>query len=78
MKKHKHLAEGEVTGHHHTVLADDAFVVGTDIERQLYAPTGTPVIHEEHGERFIPPGDYIIDRQREIDPDTEEARRVAD
>ena len=78
MKKSKILAEGEVTGHAHKVLADDAVVVGDGNERSLSCPSGTEITHEEHGVQVIPPGDYDISRQRETDPDTEEARAVAD
>jgi hypothetical protein len=77
-KKHKCLAEGEVTGHAHRVAARNAWVVGDGEERLLTAPNGTDVTHEEHKTVTIPPGDYQITRQREIDPDTEEARVVAD
>lgn len=77
-KRHKRLAEGEVTGHTHVAQAEDAWVSGDDEERELAAPSGTTVTHEEHGPINLPPGDYDIRRQREIDPDTEEARAVAD
>ena len=77
-KKHDRLAEGEVTGHAHRIDAPDAFVVGDGDERHLTAPNGTGVTHEEHKRFELPPGDYEITRQREIDPDTEEARAVAD
>jgi hypothetical protein len=78
MNEHKRLAEGEVTGHAHVAVADDAFVIGDGIERELRAPNGTPVTHEEHGTFTLPPGDFNISRQREIDPDGEEARAVRD
>lgn len=72
------LASGEITGHHHRATATDVAVYGSGIERRLHAPTGTAVVHEEHKRIEIPPGEYDITRQREIDPDTEEARAVAD
>lgn len=77
-EKHKRLAEGETTGHVHLAEALDAFVTGFGTQRELSAPSGTPVSHEEHKRYELPPGEYSIDRQREIDPDTEEARAVAD
>jgi hypothetical protein len=77
-KRHKRLAEGEVTGHSHQATADDAWVVGEGDERELSAPSGTEVKHEEHGPIDLPAGDFRITRQREIDPDTEEVRVVAD
>jgi len=81
MKKRKdtNLAEGEVTGHAHVATGRDVEVY--DCEggtRELHAPHGTPIKHEEHKTFRLPPGNMIIDRQREIDPDTDEARRVAD
>lgn len=77
-KRHKRLAEGEVTGHAHVCEADDAWVTGTDDDRELSAPHGTDVSHEEHKTFSLPPGDYDVSKQREIDPDTEEVRAVAD
>lgn len=81
MKKRKdtNLAEGEVTGHAHVATGRGVEVYDVaDGTRELRAPNGTPVKHEEHKTFQLPPGDMIIDRQREIDPDTEESRRVAD
>lgn len=80
MKKRtdRHLAEGEATGHHHTATAQDATVYGDSDERLLSAPSGTTITHEEHCEGALPPGEYDIRRQQEIDPDTEEARSVCD
>ena len=77
-RKDKNLAEGEVTGHAHRVVAADAEVFGESDERLLKAPNGTGVSHEEHATVTLPPGDYEISKQREIDPDTEEVRQVAD
>jgi hypothetical protein len=77
-KKHRTLAEGEATGHSHVVTAEDAVVIGDGEQRELSAPSGTKVVHEEHKTIELPKGDYDINRQRETDPDTEEARKVAD
>jgi hypothetical protein len=78
-RKDKNLAEGEVTGHTHRVLEDDALVYGDGAQRELHAPSGATVTHEEHKTfHGLPPGDYEIDRQREIDPDSEEAQAVRD
>jgi hypothetical protein len=76
--RNKTLAEGEVTGHAHTATAQDAEVLGSGVDRALDAPSGTSVTHQEHETITLPPGQYDITRQREIAPDTEEARRVAD
>jgi len=77
-KRNKVLAEGEVTGHAHVAQADDAYVDGEGDSRTLAAPSGTPIVHEEHATVILPPGEYDIERQREIDPDTQEARDVMD
>ena len=76
--KHKRIGEGEVTGHVHTVLAEDAFVIGEQDERQLDCPSGTSITHEEYKTIEVPPGKYKVYGQKEIDPDTEEARVVSD
>jgi hypothetical protein len=80
------LAEGELTGHSHTVFGrvcmfrDDA--LARDIPRGLYighltvtGPTAR-VQHQEHAVIELPKGTYRVRRQRELDP--EEARIVAD
>lgn len=74
----KCLAEGEVTGHRHVVTAPSAVVHGEGIDRRLEAPDGTGVTHEEHGKIELPPGDYDVTRQQEVDPDTEEIYSVLD
>ena len=77
-KSHKILAEGEVTGHTHKALAEDAEVFGYETDREMLAPNGTDISHEEHKTITIPPGEYNITRQMEIDPDTKEIRHVSD
>jgi len=77
-KKHKFLAEGELTGHYHETTAKDSFVVGDGVDRKLSVPTGTEITHQEHKTIQLPTGDYDITRQREIDPDTEEINAVQD
>lgn len=77
-KRHKRIGEGEVTGHVHEVIAEDAFVTGEQDERSLDAPSGTGIKHQEHKTIEVPPGKYRVYGQQEIDPDTEEARAVRD
>ena len=72
------LASGEVTGHHHRASGAGVSVYGEGEDRLLAAPEGADVTHEEHKQITLPPGEYDITRQREIDPDTEEARSVVD
>ena len=74
------LAEGEVTGHTHSVAAEDATVLllelDNEMEMYLRVHTATEVTHQEHGPITLAPGDYRIGRQREYSP--ERIRRVAD
>jgi len=76
-KKHKRIGEGEVTGHVHLVTAKDAFVVGEGGVRELKNPNTTNITHKEHKTISVT-GDRAVGTQREIDPDTEEARAVRD
>lgn len=72
------LAEGEVTGHAHRVTGLDVAVFGDGVDRELSAPNGADVSHEEHKQYTLPPNEYDITRQRELDPDTDDTRAVAD
>jgi len=77
--KHLTLAEGEFSGHSHTITEGDA---------ELYEHEGTMFLkvtseeatltHQEHGTITIPRGDYKIDRVREYDHFFEESRTVQD
>lgn len=76
---HLTLAEGEATGHHHTI---------TEGETELYEEQGVlylrvnsekaTLTHQEHKPIELPTGEYEIGRVREYDHFAEEARRVAD
>jgi len=76
------LAEGEATGHHHSIVLDDPKTA--DVE--LYeAPNGTMYLrnkkavkvgHQEHDTITLPPGVHQVERQVEFDPEGD--RRVAD
>jgi hypothetical protein len=74
------LAEGEVTGHIHSVAAEDATLLllelDDEIEVYLRVHTKTEVTHQEHGPITLAPGDYRVGRQREYSPG--QIRRVAD
>jgi hypothetical protein len=71
------LADGEVTGHAHRVTGQ-AEVFDDDSDRVLRAASPVEVEHEEHKTISLPAGEYRTFKQQEIDPDTEEARAVAD
>jgi len=71
------LAEGEMTGHHHTLHAAIAAAVllkTGDIYMKLQKEG--KLQHQEHSEIILPPGQYISRRQVEYTP--ERPRNVAD
>ena len=86
------LAYGEATGHCHAIHEPDAELFELDkqdmgpdgdavwarLQRVLRVqyPYGVSLRHEEHGTITLPPGDYIVRRQREYSP--QELRIVAD
>ena len=81
MKKqnHKRLAEGEVTGHSHRAVSKDAEIYADENDsRELNAPSGTIVKHEEHNPISIPPGRFVVMIQQEIDPFEKAIRKVVD
>lgn len=73
------LADGEATGHQHAIADPDVDLYETAeaADRWLrVGQTGAVLVHEEHAAIAIPPGNYIVRRQREYNP--LEARVVAD
>lgn len=76
------LAHGEVTGHAHCIDADDTAVMflETDVaemaDRFLRVEQEVQIVHDEHDTITLPPGDYVVRRQREYTP--EAPRQVAD
>jgi hypothetical protein len=74
------LAYGEVTGHAHAVEGDvELFTIEDRAEleeRFLRVEAEAQVVHEEHDTITLPPGEYLVRRQREYAP--EEIRTVAD
>lgn len=77
-RKSRVLAEGEATGHAHRAQGDvEMYELGERIFMRVLGGD-CRVIHEEHGEIAIPPGDYEVRRTPEIDHFTDEARMVAD
>lgn len=72
------LVEGESTGHAHRVAELEKAEV-LEIQNGLYlhvGEEGVRIVHEEHGDITLPPGDYEVIRQREYSP--EAIRNVAD
>ena len=72
----KVLVYGEATGHAHRVESDTAIIYGQGDVREIEAPHGFKVVHEEHDAIEIPEGYYRVRRQREYDE--KEIRYVAD
>ena len=79
LKPHKRgyvLAEGEATGHAHTVDPQKTLMYLVGINMYLKVLEEVQLRHEEHGDVILPTGDYMVYRQREYSP--EEIRNVAD
>lgn len=76
--KRKVLAEGEVTGHAHRVTGDARLFELGDRLLMRIGQGNAKVIHEEHKEITIPPGDYEVRKVIEYDHFAEEAREVQD
>jgi hypothetical protein len=70
------LAEGEATGHHHSVDASVATLGTRDDVMYLTVEELTEVRHQEHAPITLPAGGYRVVRQREYTP--ERIRNVAD
>ena len=79
MIKSKVLAEGEVTGHCHTIEEGDVEIF-EDSNRIKYLNVKKPakLTHQEHKTIEIPVRKYRIMHEREYDPFLEEIRKVQD
>lgn len=73
------LAEGEATGHAHTIV-DVAEVEAFTLAEQFFLTVGKPIVvtHEEHRPVTLEPGTWRVAIVREFDHFQEEARRVMD
>jgi hypothetical protein len=73
------LAYGEVTGHAHAIVDEAATLWRLPSDDRLLLVTGdAPVAlrHEEHATVMVPPGTYVVRRQREFAPDGEDEARA--
>lgn len=70
------LAEGEATGHHHSVDSNVAELYSDGAKMVMVVSEPTTVDHQEHGAIEINPGTYWVIRQREYDAGAE--RKVRD
>ena len=75
---HLTLAEGEATGHHHTITKGDAELYEENGTFYLHVETEATLTHQEHDTVVLPKGDYVVRKVREFDHFKEEARDVAD
>jgi hypothetical protein len=81
IKKDGVLAEGEATGHAHTLEDPSTATLYETKDKDLYlAVTGdsATIRHQEHGPITLPGGVYKIGKVREVDPFTEEIHSVQD
>lgn len=69
------LAEGEATGHAHTLVKGRLFMRGEDLF--FSSAEDTSVVHQEHAKIDIPAGNYRVIRQREYVP-MDDPRNVMD
>ena len=75
------LAEGEITGHRHTVVVDrpdtmTMYEAANGKFLELCAPA--VVTHQEHKTLTIPAGIFEVTIEREFDPFNEVIKRVVD
>lgn len=70
------LAEGEATGHHHSVDCQAAGLFDLAGRVVLVVNEQTTLTHQEHGAIEVAPGQYWVVGQREYSP--EAIRRVMD
>ena len=73
------LADGEVTGHLHLLTSERpiGYIRDSDMVAYVLLRDAGLLTHEEHGERAMAPGYYIVPTERDYDP-TLYARRVVD
>lgn len=74
------IAEGEVTGHAHTIAPEAVESMFVDNAGVIYAQLARQVdlLHEEHGPVSLAPGLYRFNGVQEYDHFQEEARQVVD
>ncbi|MDE2102920.1 MAG: hypothetical protein KGL39_37095 [Patescibacteria group bacterium] len=72
------LAEGEATGHAHTIDCSPKSMQVLMDGQEMYLRVVSPVVlqHQEHGLIEVEPGEYVVKRQTEVW--LEEVRQVMD
>ena len=72
------LAEGEATGHAHVVTGGSCALLEHEGRTFLSVKEPVTVRHQEHKPQVIQPGNYEVKQVREVDPFSEEVRKVRD
>ncbi len=79
------LAEGEVTGHHHTFTSGQVVVfdapanAGEGVVKYFQVKSKEATLnHQEHGPMTFPQGTYELSIEREYNPTDKVIRRVLD
>lgn len=74
------LAEGEVTGHYHSIAELDECEAFKDTAGDTWLNVKSPVKikHQEHKQITLPKGKYRVGIVREVDPFAEEVNKVKD
>lgn len=72
------LAEGEATGHAHTITDDGCALLEHDGRVFLAVEKPVTLRHEEHKPQVVQPGEYEVRRVQEVDPFNEEVHSVSD
>jgi len=74
------VAEGEATGHMHAISEVDKVEMWKDDEGTIWlnVKEAVDLEHEEHGVQTLEPGVKRIGTVKEVDPFSEEVRRVTD
>ena len=72
------LAEGEHTGHAHTINNEDAELIRIGERMLLRLGSVATLTHQEHGPIILDPGIYEVGRISEYDYFAEMTRSVAD
>jgi hypothetical protein len=72
------LAEGEVTGHAHTIQDEIDLILDDAGKMFMHNDNPVEITHEEHKNFTVPSGDWEIGIVKEYDHFAEEAKKVAD
>lgn len=76
---HLTLAEGEQSGHHHTITKGDAELYEDNGVMYLHVESDTAELtHQEHAMVTLPKGDYVVRKVKEYSHFDEEVKNVVD